>query len=360
MDTAWKGDEEGIAEMGPGYSTPSYVNGEWIYGAGAYNMKSGLTTAIAAVEAVARSGERFAGDLVIAAVVGETCHAPVGRYQGARYRGCGYGGNYLVSHGVTADLAVIAEPTSSRVAYASGGYVYFELQVLGNPGASYVRGGDVAVKKAVDALEKALDLKSRIAGWAAGYRARNPYRGNEAANVTIVALESGHPWRPTKNPPFARLYIEVDTMPGQHPADVVAEFEALIDSARREDPDLTVKCSVVQLAHGAEVPADSFVVTSTAAAHTAVYGSAPEITYEGWFADTASFTRYGIPAICYGPGGRSAEGGSGYYPRSGEHASIEDLFLGAKVFVQLAVDVCNQYRATFVENHRSRAGSIVF
>lgn len=364
MDTAWKGDEEGVAEMGAGYSTPSFVvDDEWIFGAGAYNMKSGMTTAIAAVETMAKSGVRLKGDVVMACVVGETCHTPVAGYHGARYRGCGYGGNHLVSHGVTADLAVIPEPTTTRVAFASGGYVYFELKILGNPGASYARGGEqLVVSKAVDALDKAIDLKARIAEWSIGYKASNTYRGDEATNVTVVALESGHPWRPTKNPPFARLYVEVDTMPGQHPQDVIVAFETMLDEARSADPELAVTCSVAQLSHGGEVPPDSFVVQATSEAHARVHGSPPEVTYEGWFADTAAFTRFGIPAICYGPGGRNSEGGSGYYPRSGEQVSINDLHDAAQVFIHLATEVCSMDRATYVAQHRpvSGAGTISY
>lgn len=361
MDTTWAGDEEGIVELGPGYGTPSFTKGEWIFGAGAYNMKSGLTSAIAAVDAVARSGQSLKGDLMVACVVGETCHTPVNRFQGPRYRGCGVGGSYLVNHGVTADLAVIPEPTTSRVSFASGGYVYFEIRVLGNPGATYVRGGTtVEVKKPVDALNKVLELREHILTWAEGYKERTRYRGQPATNVTIIALEAGHPWRPTKNPPFARMYVEVDTMPGQHPADVVAEFSQLIREKQKEDPALDVTCDVVQLAHGAEVAEDDLVVTATARAHERVHGSPPEITFDAWFADTASFTRCGIPTICYGPGGRSSEGGSGYYPRSGEQASIEDLYLGSQVYVLLAADICMMSRAEFCQRYRVKTGTIVY
>ena len=85
---------------------------------------------------------------------------------------------------------------------------------------------------------------------------------------------------------------------------------------------------------------------AVAKAHETVWGKAPEVTWDGWYADTAPLTRAGIPAICYGPQGRMRGGGSGYYPKEGEHINIGDLTSGAAVFVQAANDICMQERGT--------------
>ena len=55
LDSAYGGDEEGIRDLGPGYQPKSWVEGEWIFGLGAYNMKGGHASAILAVEALART-----------------------------------------------------------------------------------------------------------------------------------------------------------------------------------------------------------------------------------------------------------------------------------------------------------------
>ena len=110
---------------------------------------------------------------------------------------------------------------------------------------------------------------------------------------------------------------------------------------------------VVQTAHTAEVSPNEYVVRAVSPAHERGLGSAPEITWDGWYADTAPLTRAGIPAICYGPQGRMRGGGSGYYPKEGEHVSVVDLTLGAKVFVQAAADVCMQPRGAVRANQPS-------
>ena len=46
LDSAYGGDEEGIAELGPGYQPKSWVEDDWIFGLGAYNMKGGHASTI--------------------------------------------------------------------------------------------------------------------------------------------------------------------------------------------------------------------------------------------------------------------------------------------------------------------------
>jgi acetylornithine deacetylase len=345
LDTTYGGDEEGIRDLGPGYQPKAWRDGDWIYGMGAYNMKGGHASAILAVEAMAKAKARMRGNLIIAGVVGETCHAPIGRYQGARYRGCGIGARFMVHNGITADMAIIPEPTSNRISVASGGYLFFELMTRGNPGATYRRGGStVQVKPGEDAIEKMLKAIPLLQDWGKRYMAKTRYHGEPAGNVNIIAIEGGHPFRASKLPCFCRLYLEVGHMPGQLHCDIVEEVAGVTRELHAKDPTMAIELQVVQSAHAAEVSPDEYVVKSVVAAHEGVWGEKPEITWDGWYADTAPLTRAGIPAICYGPQGRARGGGTGYYPKEGEHVHIGDLTKGARVFVQTAHDICSKER----------------
>lgn len=354
LDSAYGGDEEGIRDLGPGYQPKSWVDGEWIHGLGAYNMKGGHASAILAVEALARAKARLPGDLLIAGVVGETCHATVAHYQGSRYRGCGVGARFMVANGINADMVVIPEPTSNRISVASGGYVFFEMTTRGNPGATYRRGGvTVQVKPGEDAIEKMLQAIPTFKAWGANYLAQTQYNGEPAGNVNIIAIEGGHPFRPTKLPSFCRLYLEVGIMPGQEHADIIQGVRECTRRLKSDDPTLEVEVKVVQTAATAEVSPNEYVVRAVSSAHAGVWGEPPEVTWDGWYADTAPLTRAGIPAICYGPQGRMRGGGSGYYPKEGEHISVVDVTKGAEVFVRAAVDVCAQSRASVHGNRPS-------
>ena len=354
LDTTYGGDEEGIRDLGPGYQPKSWVDGEWVHGLGSYNMKGGHASAILAVEALARAKARFPGDLLISGVVGETGHTNVARYQGSRYRGCGIGARFMVANGIGADVVVIPEPTSNRISTASGGYVFFELQTRGNPGATYKRGGmSLQVKPGEDAIEKMLQAVPALKSWGENYCSHNRYHGEPAGNVNIIAIEGGHPFRPSKLPSFCRLYLEVGMMPGQDYGDIIEGVRECARGLQRETAELQIEVKVVQVAHTAEVSANEYIVRAVVKAHETVWGKPPEVTWDGWYADTAPLTRAGIPAICYGPQGRMRGGGSGYYPKEGEHVHVGDLTSGAQVFVQAANDICVQERGTVLAKQPS-------
>jgi acetylornithine deacetylase len=252
----------------------------------------------------------------------------------------------MVTNGITADMCIIPEPTANRISVVSGGYVYVQITTRGNPGATYRRGGQsIKPQAAVDALDKMLPVIAALKAWAPKYVAATRYHGEDATNVSIIAIEGGLPFRPTKLAPFCRLYVEVDTMPGQSHADVLEELKHVLADARAGDPALTTEVDVVQTALGAEVSPDEPVVLRLAAAHREIHGAPAEVTWDGWHADTAALTRAGIPAICYGPQGRARAGGSGHYPREGEQASLADLMKGTQVFVLTALDLGMRSRA---------------
>lgn len=347
LDSTYGGDEEGIRDLGPGYQPKSWRDGDWVYGMGTYNMKAGHASSILAVEAMARSKAKLKGDLIIAGVVGETNHVPVGRYQGKRYRGCGVGARFMINNGITADMVVVPEPTSNRISVGTGGYVYFQLSTRGNPAATYSRGGAaVDIQLGEDAIEKMLKVIPAIKDWGADYLRKTKFRGKPAGNVNIIAIEGGHPFRPSKLPCFCHVYLEVGHMAGQLHCDIIDDVTAVARQLERNDPTMQVETQVIQAVFPSEVSTDEYVVHRVSAAHEQVWGERPEITWDGWYADTAPLTHVGIPAICYGPQGRARGGGAGYYPKEGEQAHIGDLTRGTEVFVRTAIDVCNSDRSS--------------
>src|SRR5437660_283204 len=70
MDTSYSGRESWLAGI-PGFQPQGFVRDGRIYGLGISNMKGALACYIEAVRALADAGVRLAGDVMIAAVVGE-------------------------------------------------------------------------------------------------------------------------------------------------------------------------------------------------------------------------------------------------------------------------------------------------
>jgi acetylornithine deacetylase/succinyl-diaminopimelate desuccinylase-like protein len=73
-------------------------------------------------------------------------------------------------------------------------------------------------------------------------------------------------------------------------------------------------------------------------------GKPPEEAVGLFYSDAAHFQAYGIPAINYGPSGRTVTGKENWDPEIGEHISVVDLTNTAKVYAALMLDVCGKRR----------------
>src|SRR5258708_26144631 len=129
MDTSYSGDEEHLA--GDGFKPKAIFRDGWVWGLGASNMKSGLASALIAIEAIVKAGIALDGDISFGGVVGEIEKTAIEEFQGVEYSGHGVGSRHLVTHGVTADFAVLAEPTGMRISIANMGCIWLRITVGG-------------------------------------------------------------------------------------------------------------------------------------------------------------------------------------------------------------------------------------
>ena len=350
MDTSYVGDEQYLPDK-PGYRPHAIVDGDWIYGLGIYNMKGGLTAFIHAAEAVKKAGIELRGDLVVACVAGEIEKSQVDRYQGQLYRGGGCGTWYAMTHGALADFAVVGEPTGLTLMRAHGGYVWTRIVLVGSPRHT------IFGKKNSNTINNMLKVAERIQRWGDDYEQRTGSHGM-GAKVTLSAIEGGWPHRCSRVPIYCTLYVDTRLMPGQNPIVVQREIEEVVGSMRREDEDLAklqVDMNVFMNQWGSEISPEELICMETRKAHEEVMGEEPEITAFPYASDAAELNAYGIPALNYGPAGRTrtlSEGThyhgaqSDWNPDEGEHCNIDEIVNATKVYASMIVNVCSRERSS--------------
>lgn len=350
MDTSFVGNltgpEEHMPDL-PGYRPKAVIDGDWIYGLGVYNMKASLAAFVHAAETIQRAGVQLEGDLVIACVAGEIEKSQVDRYQGPLYRGGGCGTWYAITHGAVADLAVVGEPSALTLGRAHGGYVWTKITLFGDPMHS------VYNDPKRNAINNMLKVAHAIHEWGEEYQERRSVYGMKA-NVTLSAIEGGWPFRCSRVPIVCTLYVDTRLLPGQEPLEVQREIEAVFARLRHKDDDLVrlrYDISIFMNQWGSECSPEEQIWKGVAKAHEEVTGKAVEVSARPPASDACELVAHGIPSLNYGVSGRMKKrtglrqyGKTDWDPGEGEHAPIEDMLTGTKVYANLILDVCNRTR----------------
>jgi acetylornithine deacetylase len=255
------------------------VEGDRMYGRGAYDMKAGLAAImVAAANAAARG---LAGDVVVAAVCDEEFASA-----GAR----------AVAETVSADGAIVTEPTGEQmeVAVAHKGFTWHEITVHGRA-AHGSRPQD-----GVDAIARMGHVLAAIDGMAGRLAAQtgHPLLGPGSIHASII--EGGREL--STYPERCTLSLERRTIPGESVEVVEAELSELLDGIRADGHEIDAELRTTLVRDPFEVDRDTAIVR---AALGALGPGTPVIGVPYW-ADSAIFSAAGIPTVIFGPGGEGA------------------------------------------------------
>jgi len=336
MDTSYDGDEDYL--QGDGYKPKAVYRDGWIWGLGANNMKSGLAASLVAMEALALSGRKLAGDVYYGGVVGETEKTAVDEFDGPSVAGYGVGSKHLVTHTLSADFCVLTEPTNLRVCIANMGVLWVKISVAGTIShAALARD-----KRVVNAVEVMNELVPHIKQWSDRYWERHEFLG-EHPNVTIAAMRGGMPWRLARNPFECSLYLDIRTVPGQRADDVLRSLRSVTRAfaEAKEIAEPTLRLFVND--PPTTIAKDSPLALAMHTAHESVLRAPSPSIMRRPGADATHFNRYDVPCVVYGPGGGTHPDMKDKLMHAvGEHASIEKLVTAGKVYLRLALDLCER------------------
>jgi acetylornithine deacetylase len=260
------------------------VDGDRMYGRGAYDMKAGLAAIMVAAAAAAQRG--LAGDVVVAAVCDEE-FASIGAQ--------------AVAGAVPADAAIVTEPTFGelQLAIAHKGFSWHEIVVHGR--AAHGSRPDEGVD-AIAAMGHVLVALEALAGrLAAG--AGHPLLGPGSVHASII--DGGREL--STYPDRCRLQLERRTLPGETVELVEEELSELLDDVRAAGHDVHAELHTTLVRGPFEVERDAAIVEASL---DALGRDTPVIGVPFW-ADSAVFSAAGIPTVIFGPGG------------DGAHAAVE-------------------------------------
>jgi acetylornithine deacetylase/succinyl-diaminopimelate desuccinylase-like protein len=298
LDTVTK---EGMADPGP------RLEGDRFHGRGAYDMKAGVAAALVACREAARLGLR--GDVIVAAVADEE-HASLGVRE--------------VLASVTADAAIVTEPTELELIVAHKGFVWAEIDVAGRAahGSRPHLGIDAIVKAgpvlaALGALDEALGART------------HPLLGRGSVHASTI--RGGEEL--SSYPARCVVGLERRTLPGETAADIESEIAALLHRCRAADPALDATARTLLVREPFEVAPDAEIVAAVRAAAGEVLGAAPPVAGASYWADAAFIAAAGIPTVMFGPVGEGAHAAE-------EWVSIASTERVARTLVATAARVC--------------------
>ncbi len=284
------------------------VEGERLYGRGAYDMKAGLAAAMIACRDAAAAG--LSGQVTLAAVADEE-HSSSGVVE--------------VLRRVRADAAIVTEPTELEVATAHKGFVWTEIEVVGKAAhGSRPQLGVDAILKAGPVLVALADLNRELA-----HRRIHASLGPGTLHGSLIAGGREEPTIPER----CVLTVERRTLPGETAADVERDIADLLAACRVADPELKTRTRTTLHRAPFETDADAEIVRVLTSAASGVLGRPCEPTGVSYWADSAFLAEAGIPTVLFGPDGDGAHA-------EVEWVSVPGTIACARVLTAAAIEFC--------------------
>jgi len=285
-----------------------------LWGRGSCDMKGGVASLLAATSRLAKR-DALPGALIVALTADEE-HASLGM-------------DAVVRSGVRADAAVVCEPTNLAIMPAHKGFVWVDALFHGK--AAHGSRPEVGV----DAIEHAGRYLTRLGELQAELNSVNPHPLLAHASFHAGTISGGS--APSVYPSDCKLVLERRTLPGETPARVMEEFQAVLDGLASEVSKLDAELVQGLTRPATEVPEDSALVQGLISA-CSVQGVDPMVEGMTAWVDAAFLNEAGTPAVCFGPGS------------IGQAHSAEEWIEASEI--SACADVLYQFVGDFLEGER--------
>nr|WP_319516662.1 ArgE/DapE family deacylase [uncultured Cohaesibacter sp.] len=311
------------------WETPPFspkVEGDWLYGRGAGDMKAGLVANLFALDALRSAGFAPAADVFFQSVVEEEC--------------TGNGALACLQRGYKADAVLIPEPFDETLVKAQTGVIWFQVHLKGLPThVAYAGDGANAIEAAVPLINALHALEKR---WNAPEHRHHDFAHHDHALNLNVGKIVGGDWA-SSVPAWCVFDVRMGVFPGQDLEAARADIETTLLQAAEENSFLREnKPKVVYhgfMAEGYALSDDTSETASVAIkalgdAHKAVNDKDLEQMAITCTTDTRFFGLYAdTPALVYGPHAEAIHGFN-------ERVSLESIKRVTKATALFIADWC--------------------
>ena len=226
---------------------------------------------------------------------------------------------------VTADGAIVTEPTEMTLCRAHRGFIWYEVETIGRAahGSRYTEGIDANMRMGrflcrLDRLEK--ELRQREPHPLAGPPSLHAAILRGGTEVSVYAASS-------------HLTLERRTIPGETQDQTTAELQAIVDQLAAEDKTFKATVKAAFRREPFEIVASAPIVQATERAMAAQLVAEPVHTGQTFWTDAAILAAAGVDTVLLGPVGQGLHSAEEWV----DLASVHDL---AAILAQTAVNFC--------------------
>jgi acetylornithine deacetylase len=273
-----------------------HIDGDWMYGRGAGDMKAGIAANIFALDALRALGYRPAARVHVQSVTEEEC--------------TGNGALSCLVRGYRAEAAIIPEPVDGKLVRANVGVLWFRVHVRGAPVHVLDAGsGANSIEAAFPLIAALHELEENWNRQKAGMKYFNELE--HPINMNVGKIEGGD-WA-SSVPAWCTFDCRISIYPGWNPAEKAAEIEACLRAAAQKQPFLANNPPEVEwngfFAEGYVLEEGSDAERTLGRTHAKAFGHSLESVVTPAYLDGRVFVLYGdCPCLVYGPYSESIHG----------------------------------------------------
>lgn len=286
------------------------IDGNRLYGRGSYDMKGSIAAILAAAKALKENDVQLKGDLILSFVADEEYES--------------IGAQALVKN-LTADAAIVTEPTDLNLCLAHRGFGVFKITTEGKTahGGRHDHGIDANLMMG-SVLAKLNTLAQRLPK-----ENTHPLCGEASLHVPLIS--GGRSLFVYSN--SCTIHVERRTIPGETKEKVTAELQSILDRLRKQYSGFQATLESTIWRSPYEVDVSSTIVTATKKATTDFVGEEPATIGHTWWEDSAIFGDAGIDTVILGPAG-------GGIHEDVEWVELDSVHRLAEILYRTAINFC--------------------